>query len=197
MKERNRNILKKTISHLPEFKAPENIWEEVEQKLKKQHPINNLPAYKAPENVWKKIEKELDKGIALKRRNTIRLVIRSSAAAIVFLVALYGIRVIVGDRVTDQDMLQELRTEMPDMNETDEAGFELIYNPSLCRSNPQVCGTPLFKSLDNELHIIKAEIEEMKPLVKGEDPQLLKYYYRLVNERAEIEKRLVKLIMQT
>jgi hypothetical protein len=122
------------------------------------------------------------------------LLIRTSAAAIVFLLALYGIRVMVGDKVKDG---QELRTEMPDMNNTEDTGFESIYNPAMCRSNPRICSTPIFKSLDNELNVIKAEIEEMKPMVKGGDPQLMKYYYRLINERTEIEKRLVRLILQT
>lgn len=197
MKKRNLNILKEAINGLPSLKAPEDAWEGIEQKLKEQHPINDLPEFKAPEYVWEGIEKELDKAIPRKRTNTIRLVIRSSAAAIVFLVALYGIRVIVGKRGTEQDVLQKFRTGMYDMNKAEEAGLESLYNPSLCRSNPQVCNTPLFKSLDNELFVIKAEIEEMKPMVKGGDPQLMKYYYRLINERTEIEKRMVRLIMQT
>jgi len=197
MKEKNHNILKEVIRKLPELKAPEGVWDSVEKKLKYLQAIHDLPEYLAPENAWEGVEKELDKAITRKRTKTILLLIRTSAAVIVFLLALYGIRVIIEDKSKNQDMLQELRTEMPDMNKMEETGFESIYNPALCRSNPQICNTPLFKSLDNELNVIKVEIEEMKPMVKGGDPQLLKYYYRLVNERTEIEKRLVKLIMQT
>jgi hypothetical protein len=191
----NQKMLKEAIRHLPSFKAPDGLWEELEQKLKLQHPLNDLPGYTAPEDAWEKIERELDKEITLKRKNTIRLVIRTSAAVILLLLSLYSTKVIIGDKA--QGKLHRLKTEIPDVNNLEERGFESIYNPALCQSNPHVCSTPLFKSLDNELQVIKAEIIEMKPMVKGGDPQLLKYYYRLVNEHIEIEKRLVKLIMQT
>jgi hypothetical protein len=196
MKEINALKLKEAINQLPALKAPKGIWKVIEMNLKKHNSLNSLPEYKAPAIVWEMIEKELGKEVSLKRGRTIRLLLRTCAAAIILLMSLYSVRVIVNNNM-HFNRLQEIKRKKSDINIEDETDFKSIYNPALCQSNPQICNTPLFKSLDFELNIIKSEIEEMKPLVKAGDPQLLKYYYRLVNERTEIEKRMVKLIMQT
>lgn len=225
MKKKNTDILKKAIAELPEFrlnnpeiwpriedvlrkeskfsvklpeyKAPEGLWNTIEERLNQQVPqlnnaINDLPEQKAPEKIWKNIENELDKTILFRQKKLIPWIIRISAAAVItILVGYFSITWIV-ETSRRKTFFSNSKTV-----ESKEEGFESIYNPALCKSNPQVCSTDLFKSLDNQLNDIKSEIESMKPLIKGNDPQLLKYYYRLENERAEIEKRLVKIIMQS
>jgi hypothetical protein len=187
---------------LPGYQAPEDLWARVEEKLQNQHSnltnaILDMPVFKAPENTWEMIDYELNKIRTLKQKNTIRLLIRISAAAALVLSIGYSILIWDWGKYRNQDIQQRSKTEIYKMDDKEDTGIETIYNPALCQSNPQICNTTLFKSLDKELNDIKAEIETMKPMIKGNDPQLLKYYYRLVNERAEIEKRMVKIIMQT
>jgi len=226
MKKKNTNILKKAIAELPEFrlnnpeiwpgiedvlgkdtkystklpeyKAPENLWQKIEEKLAQQNPnltnaIQNMPLYKAPVNTWEKIEHELDKNKRIGKGKELRLLIRISAAAILVLSVGVGLWLRFGNKNTELERLQVKNIEIHQNGD----GIESIYNPALCKSNPQICNTDLFKSLDKELNEIKTEIETMKPMIKGNDPQLMKYYYRLENEKAEIEKRLVKIIMQS
>jgi len=201
MKEKNRAILKKAIGQLPEYslKKPD-IWIKIENRLNETDLDKyylTLPVYKAPDNLWEKVEKELNKKRKLKQNYFFRLMIRISAAAVLILLVGYGILRWDRAKVKIEELQSNSKTEIFKMDNTDDSGIESIYNPALCQSNPQICSTDLFKSLDKELNDIKVEIEALKPMIKGNDPQIMKYYYRLVNERVEIEKRMVKIIMQT
>ena len=69
---------------------------------------------------------------------------------------------------------------------------------SQCEKLPEVCKTPLFIELHGQLKEIREEQQKLEQLLKNsQNPRLLKYYYRMENERVEIEKRLVKLFIES
>jgi hypothetical protein len=198
MKEKNQGIFKKAIEDLPVFKVEsQNLWENIERQLpldskKEKETLPNLPEFHAPDDLWLKIETELDKVKTKERRRILPMLVKLSAAAALLLLAGY-----FSFNWISNYQLRKNFFETSKADEYKEQGIDPIYNPALCKNNPQVCHTVQFKELDKQLNEIKSEIENMKPMIKGNDPQLLKYYYRLENEKAEIEKRMVKIIMNT
>jgi hypothetical protein len=184
-----------TLPELPQFKAPENTWNKVEERLNEHaSPISkaiaDLPEYRAPVDTWKEIENNLDKRSDSYNSNRIFFIVKIAASILILISVSYGI---IRYRV-QSNQISEGNTFPATEQST---GIESIYNPALCQSNPQVCNTELFKSLDKELHELKQELEELKSLMKEDDPQLKKYYHRLVNERIDVEKRMVKIIMES
>lgn len=200
--ERQQRMENKIKSSLPEFCAPETLWAKIETRMREQHPvlsqaIEELPDYKAPAGSWRRILDELETSKKKVRRINIRIVTRVAAA--VLLIVTIGVGIIkLKSRESDKKMIQEfMSTKDSEFNAEMNLGISSIYNPALCKSNPQICNTELFKSLDKQRTEIEGEIQDMEPLIKGGDPQLMKYYHRLVNEQVEIEKRMVKLIIES
>lgn len=220
MRENNRNILKRAISHLPyyhlndtgvwlrieielngpvdvlsnlpRFKAPERTWAGIENKLTQLdsplgRAIDDLPGYKSPEVVWEKIATNLDKNRILPVRIRVSFITKIAASVLVLISVTYGIF------RYNQNKKQDLTFENMEYS----TGIEAIYNPALCKSNPQVCQTELFKDLDRQREEIANDIETIESLIQHDDPQMMKYYHRLVNERVEIEKRLIRLILES
>ena len=227
MSEKNRNILKHAITQLPGFKirkpeiwgriekvlekkekmesalqsglphfhAPDALWEKVEAELQAQHPvlrkaISEMPVSTVPAGTWDKIEILLDKQVSLRIRKRVFFMAKMAASILVFMSIAYGI---LKYRENRKENLTRTTFERMELSN----GIEAIYNPALCKSNPRVCQTELFKDLDRQREEIGKEINTMKTLINNKDPQMMKYYHRLVNERVEIEKRMVKLIIES
>lgn len=198
MKEKNPDILRKAIEDLPVFKVESQyLWEYIERQLpfdsiKEKGTLPKLPEFKAPESVWQKIEIVLESAEISKKRRITPILVKWSAAAAILILAGYLSLNWFRNYNQQAKYFNASQTEIQEGH-----GIESIYNPALCNNNPQVCSTDLFKELDKQLNEINSELETMKPMIKGNDPQLLKYYYRLENEKAEIEKKMVKIIMQS
>lgn len=223
MKEKNRNILKRAIDQLPDYhlkennvwqkieidlsksvdvlsdlprlKAPERTWVAIENKLNElESPlgkaISELPEYRAPAVAWKKIEANLDRKRILPIRNRVFFITKIAASVLVLISVAYGIF-----RYSQNNKEELARDTFESMEFS--AGIEVIYNKAMCKSNPQICDTELFKSLDRELQELKQELEVLESFMKDDDPQMMKYYHRLVNERVEIEKRMIRLIIES
>jgi len=200
--ERQQTMENKIKSSLPEFRAPETLWAKIDARMKAQHPvlsqaIEELPYYKAPADSWRRVQNELETSVKKVRSINIRIVTRVAAA--VLLIVTIGLGIVEWkSRESDEKMILEfMSTKDSEFNSDMNLGINSIYNPALCKSNPQICETELFKSLEKQRTEIESEIKKMEPMIKDGDPQLMKYYHRLVNEQVEIEKRMVKLIIES
>jgi hypothetical protein len=197
MKENNK-YLKKAISGLPTFKVnKEGLWGSIKAKLENRSRskilFSNLPEHKAPENLWQKVKHELDQKNKSKLQHLTTYITR--AAAVITLLITIGIAVkhYRETKFSDGSFI----IEKNETNRKQDVGIESIYNQALCKANPQICSTPLFKGLDSQLNEVKGEIDKIEPMVKNGDPQLMKYFHRLVNEKVKIEKKLVKIIIES
>ncbi|HLO61145.1 MAG TPA: hypothetical protein VK179_20515 [Bacteroidales bacterium] len=181
-----KHIVKKAIKELPAFKMPDPaLWERIEAQLDCESSLKNkLPSFKAPGTVWEKIEKELDKNP--KRFLTVKRMQILAAAAVVIVVsalALYGI-------IKSREAMESQGSETVQITSP-------VYDPALCENNPDVCKSPAFIDLEKQLGDVKIEINELEKYMKPDDPQLMKYFLRLENTRVEIEKKMVKMLIQS
>lgn len=94
-------------------------------------------------------------------------------------------------------MQQRIAIKKINADHNNETDFRSIWNPALCESNPKICNTVFFKELDKQLMDVKGELNLMEPVIQNGDPQMMKYYYRLVNLKVEIEKKMIKIIMES
>jgi hypothetical protein len=181
-----KHIVKKAIKELPEYKMPDpDLWERIEAQLDSGPSLKDkLPSFKAPDTVWGKIEKELDRNP--KRFFTIKRTQLLASAAVVILVsafALYGIKKTGQGKISPGSETVQITNP--------------IYDPALCENNPDVCKSPAFIDLEKQLGAVKIEIDELEKYMKQDDPQLMKYFLRLENTRVEIEKKMVKMLIQS
>ena len=84
-----------------------------------------------------------------------------------------------------------------ELKSSPESGLEILYNPALCAGNPEICNSPEFKELASQMKLVNAELKKLKPMLKQDNFQLRNYYYRLENEKAEIEKQMTRLIIKS
>jgi hypothetical protein len=197
--------LKKAVKTMPAYIAPVGLWSRIEEQLSTRDEnlrsaIVELPTFEAPTGIWKGIEEQTSihrKGI----RRLYKTRIFNAAASIVLLLSLtylaYRFLIPANDETVtahieivddeDQSGTKPVRVEVPP-----------ILNSQLCKGNPQICHSPQFKELDRQLKELQDELNRIisQPGSKN-DPQLLKYYYRLENERVQIEKRMIRLIIQS
>jgi hypothetical protein len=203
MKEKNRHILKRAIGNLPAYKMGEtDFWVRFDNqrdgkyKTRIGNGINDLPEFDAPKGLWERVESELDKRPNNQILRPFSFMIRVAAAAVVILSIGFGI-ILIKHKYTPEYARESVVDEKIIPVSKDEMDGLPIFNPSACEGNPQICNTVLFKALDRQLKDVKEELHLMRPLVHKDDPQMMKYYYRLENLRVEIEKKMLKMIMES
>jgi hypothetical protein len=197
--------LKKAIEALPSFAAPVGLWSHIEEQLSGREEnlrtaIGELPAFNAPAGIWEEIEGQVSR----RRRSTSLLYetpVFKVAASIVLLLSLTYLAYRFHMPVKDETINMHVEI-IDDANnqQIDPIGAEAqpVLNSQLCKGNPQLCNSPQYKQLDMQLKELQVELNKIIELPGSRnDPQLLKYYYRLENERIEIEKRMIKLIIQS
>jgi len=217
MKQKDSSILKKAIQGLPVYHLEnDEAWSTVSNRMDQFETIHKkLPVFEAPKEIWGRIEERLNEtGVMdnvkkstpvssiLKNKTGISIKIKYSVAASIALLLGLGIWKYIyhiemnGTIIYTVESSETIEKFQPEINDDTQNTMNTIISQN-CKFRPQVCKTSLYKSLDQQLNDIKKEIETMEPMIKGGDPQLLKYFYRLNNERVEIEKRMVKIIMQS
>ena len=146
-----------------------------------------------PEHVWAGIQEELDrkKEMPVSKINYTW----AAAAASVILITAFSIYLLVSRYSIKSPETNYTEKE----NKIPETGImnSSIYNPELCKNNPQICKSPVFIDLEKQLHEVKSELDLINGYMRTDDPQMMKYYYRLENTRVEIEKKMVKIILQS
>jgi|WetSurMetagenome_2_1015567.scaffolds.fasta_scaffold404651_2 hypothetical protein len=203
MKEKNQHILKKAIGELPAYQL-ENLkfWEIFDnQQDKKNNPqfrnlLCDLPKYVAPEGLWKRVEYGLNNRPKNRQSSSFHFLTRVAAMIAIILSIGFGL-ISIRYRYAIKSLPDSGVTKKFLTDSKDEMGIMSIWNPALCQGNPQICNTILFKALEKQLNEVKGEIGLMEPMIRNGDPQMMKYYYRLVNLRVEIKKKMVKIMMES
>ncbi|MBN2520902.1 MAG: hypothetical protein JXB17_10385 [Bacteroidales bacterium] len=204
MKEQKKYNLKKAIDQLPAYKAPDKIWGNIAKRMDNmnaplQRAIQDLPVFKVPEKIWNTIEEGLEKEGGKKVFLFQKQVIRIAASIIVLLAIGYLVKYFIVP--PDKDLIYSVEIVEDDtgidfMPTVDTGSSDIIL--SNCKKNPEVCESPLFIELENQLKELKAEQEKLQKILKGNpDPQLIKFLYRMENDRVEIEKKIIKMFIES
>jgi hypothetical protein len=203
MKAKSRYILKKAIGEMPTFKLEvSNFWERIDNQLNKKYNtqfgnfITDLPKNAAPDGLWERVEYNLNKRQNNRQLKSFYYLKRAVAAAVIVLSIGFGL-MFIKHEFTSESLHESAELHKIDTNSKDKMEIQSIWNPALCKGNPQIFNTVLFKALDKQLNEVKGELVLMKPMIRNGDPQMMKYYYRLVNLRVEIEKKMVKIVMES
>ena len=203
MKEKNIKMLKKAIGEMPVFKLKDiNFWDIFDnQQDKKENTeygslISDLPKKVAPEGLWEKVAYELDNQSDNRHISSFNFLMQVAATFVIIFSIGFGIFFIKHHHPI-RSSNKSVMLRKTDINSKNETGNISIWNPALCKSNPRICNTVLFKALDKQLNDVKGELRLMGPIIRKGDPQMMKYYYRLVNLKVEIEKKMVKIIMES
>jgi hypothetical protein len=185
MKEKKRSNLKRAVHNLPDYTSRQLDFHTITERISDSPLTNLLPEFKAPEGLWNKIESRLSNKPVGIRFGSVFLRI---AAIVVFLITLS-----IGYLILKPDALPLANQKRVQ----DETNLAELYNPSMCTANPSVCNTPVFKELTKQLQDLKQELINMEDLIGNREPQMMKYYYRLINQKVAVEKKMVKIIVES
>lgn len=201
MKEKGRDILKKAIQELPEYTFnSEDIWMKIDNSLNaKQASLNTkLPEYSLPKDIWPAIEQGLDNN----RKKKIYLSAFRVAAVITILL---GSGLILKEYFKNNAESSTISYSTETIE--DQSFFENTpqieiqkneHIQVICQNNPQACTSPVFIELNKQINDISSEMKKISKIIKkNNDPQILRYYYRLENKKVEIELQMLKLINQS
>jgi hypothetical protein len=197
---KNINIL----TELPAFKAPDTIWNKVENELDSlplRKAIEELPSFSAPDDIWPGIEEKAKQIKLTGLRKNISILFKVAAVflaiigiSLLFRAYLYNLQ-IKGKISYSQEIIEN--SSLKDITQNPDALAD-EHMKVLCINNPVVCSTPQFDELRRQIDEISLELENMKSILeKGNDPQIQRYYYQLENEKAQVEQKIIKMINQS
>lgn len=186
---------------MPAYKTDlSGFWERLDhlpdknEKQQAVNPVTDLPTWSAPEGLWDEVEEKLH-NIPATRIKTVRLLWQAAAAVIILCI---GSGIIIYRHKTATGRATALtEPKSHGIVAEDDSGMTFEVNRALREGNPQTFNSALFKALDQQLQDVNTEIRLMKPMIRNRDPQMMKYYYRLVNLKVEIEKKRMKIIMES
>lgn len=202
MEELNKDILSKAIANLPTFTTEsDKIWGEIEKTLDASRPnqelIDNLPEFKLPKDIWPEIEAKIDK----KQPKTVFIKIVKVAAAILLLLSsaviikqVYFSKSTKGEISYSVETIQDDGTAFtPELKISGNSHIQAI-----CLNNPVACNSEAFKELNQQINDLNNELDKLsKLLIENNDPQLQRYYYKLENQKTDIEIQMIKIINQS
>lgn len=183
---------RENLNKLPEFKAPDRIWEKVQFDLEPDSFKNakiNLPEFKAPDRIWNNIEPHAKDPVVQRLK-----ILYKYAAAFILLV---GLTVGVLFKSSESDIsysieIVPIETNIyPGEKRTD-------ITQKLCHQNPVACRNLEYIELNKQLNEVSLELEKLHQMVeKIKSPLSQKYIYMLENKRVEIEKKMIKVVLDS
>jgi hypothetical protein len=226
MKEKNIHILKKAIQKLPDFRISKDIWPKIEnsisidgQNIEKKI---DLPVFKAPDYLWNKVEEQLNLDSFKKAKQELPIfkapdilwndienridkppvrrinlkVIQYAAVAAVLIVLIVGIR-IKSSKIKDSDITYSVEI-VPDEHHEPPNTNQQDITKELCDHNPIACAKPEYMELNRQLEEVAKELDKLCKLVdRQSNPQSMKYIYMLENKRGEIEKKMIRMVLDS
>lgn len=202
MKELNRHTLKTSLRQLPEYEAPDNIWDMIEAALDTDAHIaasaRQLSPYHAPDHIWENLEKELDHSPRRKpapMRAWLRPLAAAAAIGLLLLSVPWFFKSHSGESetiVVTQEFLNE-RLHAP-VQEKEDPAFEYVF--ALCQSRAPICQQPEFLHLKSELDELTAAKASLRRELGqyGDDPGLAAQLARIERERSGLLQQMMSMI---
>ena len=196
----NEKNLKDALRHLPEHRAPEFIWDRIEQHLEQEgylhQAIAELPTYTAPNAIWGRIEAELGRGGKIRRLSSWGWSVAAGVAIVV--TAALGLyqwnqtRGQVSYAYSEEKVAPINSPRDWDDAETDVQEVQTLF-ANFCKyqaQNEEDC------ALENELKELNAAKAELKDVMAryGEDPDLIRELSKLEQDRSRVVKAMVEKI---
>ncbi|MEZ4951703.1 MAG: hypothetical protein R2784_20285 [Saprospiraceae bacterium] len=195
---------KNSFKNLPEYKAPDRIWENIQNELDKPEEmvplkdlLSKLPTLEAPDSLWAQIEKDLDG--PSKNENGLKVFMSrpwvSIAASLILLIGFLAwfinqpsasgpeIELVQYEEVIQEDWQFE--------DEGDEAAFALV--DQFCKEKHFVCNQPEFQNLKSELDELNLACDAMKEVIGNynDAPEMIAQLTEIEMERTEVLKKIM------
>ncbi len=201
MKEQGHDILKRAIRELPEYNFDsEKAWNKIDELLNHRQPFTEkkMPEYALPKDIWPAIEHSLE----TTQKRKIYISVARVAASIIVLI---GIGVLLRENIIFRGEKGKISFSTETVEDSsflgEEFPVEIQRNEHLqllCQNNPELCTSPLFIELSKQIDEIGMEMKKILEMTeKNNDPQILRYYYQLENQKVEIELQMLKIINQS
>lgn len=201
MKEKNRQQLEAALQRLPEYAAPEQLWEQLNARLKTERLVENklphLPKYEPPADLWPQLESALDADQpirATRRLSLWRPLLIAAASVSLLLSAWWLIR--EGVSMASVQYSQETIDEslLLSAAEPEDGAFQLI--DELCRYRIPVCEEPAFRQMKAELDELTAAKTALSAAMGrySTDPALHSELARIERERSELLRSMMSMI---
>lgn len=197
MKEVNKDKLIEGLQNLPNYKAPDSVWDGISNKLN-QDPVlaealSKLPTFKAPDGVWDAIEGELHKPV---KRINLNFVSRMAAALLFLIVALAAIQNVLktsNDPLAKLDVqIQEEKVDeqlLAQLQHDDDKDFEQVLK--LCDNMEFICTRPRVSKLKADLLELNNAKQQLKQALGEYGTEVY-----LINQLKAIEFEQTRLIKQ-
>lgn len=197
MKEVNKDKLIEGLQNLPNYKAPDSVWDGISNKLN-QDPVlaealSKLPTYSAPDRVWNAIEGELHKPV---KRINLNFISRMAAALLFLIVAIAAIQNLLkssGDPLAKLDVqIQEEKVNeklLAQLQHDDNMEFEQVLK--LCDNMEFICTRPRVSKLKADLLELNNAKQQLKQALGEYGTEVY-----LINQLKAIEFEQTKLIKQ-
>lgn len=197
--------LKKAIQHLPDYEPRPDLWIRIEADLTADGLIDGtlekLPHFEPAADAWDRIAAQLETPVKpLRTRSFGWLVTTSVAAAVALLV---GVWLIFNQSAAEEvtiayavETAQPLPTPPAPADTAVEQRAEEFINQQ-CEQQVVACQNPEVNELKQQL----AELNHRKSAVEqelnvfGDDPALVQAQIKIENQRAEVTKELVRLLL--
>ncbi len=185
------NTYRQAIASMPQHRAPENLWENIEQRLSSETDLSlKLPQHNANAELWSGIESALDK-----QQNTLKIkhFVRWTAAAAVIMLLFIPLNNSQlfkrGDKlVTTEELLIPVNGQVINSLNLEE---DIL---ACCSQNPEVCESPDFNNLNNMLNQLKTEKTHLIQLSNEmNDPSITDYINKVNSNIAQVQRKLLSM----
>lgn len=197
MEESREKNLKDALRQLPQYRAPEFIWDRIEQHLEQEgylhQAIAELPGYTAPDGLWNRIEGELNKGGKIRRLSSWSWSVAAGIAIVVTAaIGLYQWNHIQGNVSYAYSEEKAVPLNSPRDWDDAEADVQEVQNlfAHFCKyqsQNEEDC------ALERELKELNDAKTELKDVMAkyGEDSDLIRELSELELDRNRVVKAMV------
>ncbi len=200
--ETNPIILKKTVTQLPIYEPPNEVWSVIANELDLQKKLQTLPNHPPKEFVWETIEMNLAKSASRTQSSgstqRIFLVKRLGiAASILFMLGISWW--IMTDAFTQNKFqyTQETINAQLLVADWDEDGEALTQIKAICEVKNYACTAPEFQQLEQELNELNEAKSDLKQAIDdfGKDTQLIAKLSEVELERTVVLKKMIANIL--
>lgn len=197
MEESREKNLKDALRQLPQYRAPEFIWDRIEQHLEQEgylhQAIAELPVYTAPDDIWNRIESELNKGGKIRRLSSWSWSVAAGIAIVVTAaIGLYQwnqTRGNVSYAYSEEKMAPLNSPRDWDDAEADVQEVQTLF-AHFCQYQSQSADDCALEQELKELNDAKAELKDVMAKY-GEDPDLIRELSELELDRNRVVKAMV------